>query len=754
MKDKGKGIISLLLVVVIIAAISVVAVFGIGSGKAGSASDIKLGLDLAGGVSITYETVKEDPTEEEMNDTIYKMQLRAQEESKESVVYQEGNNRINVDIPDVTDANEVLQRLGKAGSIYFIYGKSTNGVANIKLNPETGDYELTRSMEEIIAANDVVIDGSDIVSAEGNAYRDNMGSTSYVVQLNLNESGKKKFATGTSYATQFYSALYNSGDVSGCIAIVYDNKVVSAPGVKTAITDGIAQIDGQHSIEEARDLASVIRIGALPLELKQLRSTVVGAKLGVEAINTSLLAGAIGLALVLLFMIIWYRIPGVAASLALLLYVGLEVICLNIFDVTLTLPGVAGIILSIGMAVDANVIIFQRIREELATGKTVRSAIKLGFNKALSAIVDGNVTTLIAAAVLFLLGTGTIKGFAQTLAIGIVLSMFTALFVTKYILTAFYNVGIDTEKYYGVQKAKEKSFDFIGHGKKFALISIVLIVIGFVAMIVNKSSKGEALAYGLDFKGGTSTQITLPESVTDNISKDLESLVMNELGITSEIVSVRDENSYIIKTVELSQEEKLQLDERLVKEYNIDKELITSESISGTVSGEMKSDAIKAVVIATICMLIYIWIRFKNIGFASSAVIALLHDVLVVLMVYAVARISVGNTFIACMLTLVGYSINATIVIFDRIRENMKDRLKKDSVRDIVNASITQTLSRSINTSLTTFIMVVVLAILGVDSIKEFAIPLMAGIICGAYSSICITGPLWYFYQTKIAKQK
>ena len=749
MKDKSKGLLGLLSVVIIIAAISCIAIFGIGSGKVGSVNDVKLGLDLAGGVSITYETVKKNPTEQEMADTIYKMQLRAQNYSTESAVYQEGSNRINVDIPDVTDANAVLEQLGNAGTIYFIYGYGPNGNQNIEF--KNGEFQLTKTMEEIIANGDVVIDGSDIKSASTTDYVDNLNQRSYLVKLLLNESGTKKFGTASTYAAGAYTSTSDTMNYKQRIVIVYDNEIVSAPSVKNAITTGEATIDGQSSKEEADELASVIRIGSLPLELSQLRSNVVGAKLGAEAINTSLLAGVIGFILVLLFMICWYRIPGLAASIALSMYVGLVIIALNIFDVTLTLPGIAGIILSIGMAVDANVIIFQRIREELATGKTVRSSMKLGFNKALSAIVDGNVTTLIAAAVLFLRGSGTIKGFAQTLAIGIILSMFTALFVTKFILNSLYCLGFDTEKFYGIQK-NNKVYDFMKHGKKFALISGLLIAIGIGAMFVNKSTNGEILAYGLDFKGGTSTQVSFPEEINDNTNKEIEALVSDVLGTTCEIVQIKGENAVMIKTRELTLAEKTSLEERLIKDYQVDPQLITSESISGTVSGEMKSDALWAVIISTICMLIYIWIRFKNIGFASSAVIALIHDVLVVLMVYAVTRISVGNTFIACMLTIVGYSINATIVIFDRIRENMKAKLKKDSLRDVVNASISQTLSRSINTSLTTFIMVLVLAILGVESIQEFAIPLIAGIVCGAYSSVCITGGLWYLYQKKFAK--
>lgn len=748
MNNKRKGFLSLIGVIIVIVAIGLVATIGIGTKKLGSISDVKLGLDLAGGVSITYQTAKDSPTKEEMSDTVYKMQLRAQNYSTESAVYQEGDNRINVDIPDVTDANSVLEQLGNAGTIYFIYGQSKNGEQNIEYNSSLKEFKLVRSLEDIIADGDVVIDGSNISGAEPRIGKSATGLTEYYVQLSLTSAGSTKFTEATKYAVQYYSS---SMDYRNLIAIVYDGIVVSAPRVQTVIEGGIATISGQASFDEASNLAATIRIGALPLELVELRSNVVGAKLGTEAIHTSLVAGFIGFVLVLLFMIIYYRIPGVAASIALTMYVGLVIIMLNLFDVTLTLPGIAGIILSIGMAVDANVIIFTRIREEIGTGKTVRSAIKIGFQKAFSAIVDGNVTTLIAAAVLYLRGSGTIKGFAQTLAIGIVLSMITAFLVTRFILKAFYNIGLDSEKFYGVQKPV-KVRNFVGNGKKFALISGAFILICFVSLGINRARTGEILNYGLDFRGGTSTQVTFPTELPKTINVDLENLVHESTGLTAEIARILGENSVIIKTGIMSLEQKQALNKQLIETYNVDPELITSESISGTVSGEMKSDAIWAVVIATICMLIYIWIRFKNIGFASSAVIALIHDVLIVLMVYSVLRISVGNTFIACMLTLVGYSINATIVIFDRIRENLKDKLKKDSLKDVVNVSISQTLSRSINTSLTTLIMVVVLAILGVDSIQEFAIPLMAGIICGAYSSVCITGGLWYLYQKRFVK--
>ena len=428
-------------------------------------------------------------------------------------------------------------------------------------------------------------------------------------------------------------------------------------------------------------------------------------------------------------------------------------ILLAAFEVTLTLPGIAGIILSIGMAVDANVIIFTRIKEEIGLGKTVHSAIKTGFAKALSAIVDGNVTTLIAAAVLYWRGSGTVKGFATTLALGIVLSMFTALFVTKFTLNTLYNLGFQDQKFYGIRKEK-KALNFLGKRNICFIISAVMILAGVAGMVMNKSSIGNAFNYSLDFQGGTSTSVTFNEDMSlDRISSEVVPVVESITNSAdTQTQKVAGTNEVIIKTRTLSVEERQALDEALVENFGVDESKITAESISGAVSAEMKRDAVMATAIATVFMLLYIWVRFKDIRFAASAVLALVHDVLVVVACYALAKWSVGSTAIACLLTIVGYSINATIVIFDRIRENIKLMGPKASTVDIVNTSITQTFTRSINTSLTTFVMVFVLFIMGVSSIREFALPLMAGIICGTYSSVCLTGAMWYVMTTK--KQK
>ena len=739
---KNKGILVLVMTVLVTTFLIFTTAVGFGPTGTGAAKNIKTGLDLSGGVSITYETSKENPEPDEMQDTIYKLQKRVEQYSTEAQVYQEGENRIIVEIPGVNDANKILEELGKPGSLYFIAHKDSKGNENYTLNTQTGEYELTKTIEEIEADGGIVLSGTDVKDAKAAVAEDDLKNKTNVVSLSFTKEGTKKFAEAT-------KAAYEAGRDS--IGIYYDGSFVSVPSVQTEIENGSAQIDGMKDAQEAENLASTIRIGGLKLELTELRSSVVAAQLGEEAISTSLVAAAIGLALIILFMIVVYRIPGLVSGIALVIYVCLDLIALNAFDLTLTLQGIAGIILSIGMAVDANVIIYARIQEEIAAGKSVRTALQAGFKKAFSAIFDGNITTLIAAFVLNWLGSGTVKGFAQTLALGIVLSMFTALVVSRFLMYAVYAVGVKDEKFYG--KRKERTpIRFLQKRKVFFLVSILMILSAPVAMLIFKGTSGEALKYSLEFKGGTSTNVTFAEDMPiKEIDARVTPLVEKVTGDKNvQATKVVGSNQVIIKTVTLDVKEREALNRALEEEFGVTQDDITSESISSTVSSEMRTDAVKAVVVATILMLLYIWFRFKDIRFASSAVIALLHDVLVVLAFYAIARVSVGNTFIACMLTIVGYSINATIVIFDRIRENMAGARKKEDLENLVNASITQTLTRSVYTSLTTFIMVFLLFVMGVSSIREFALPLMVGIICGGYSSVCITGALWYVMKTKI----
>ena len=683
----------------------------------GEDMSIPLGLDLSGGVSITYQVVDENPSAEDMSDTIYKLQKRVDSYSTEASVYQVGDDRITVEIPGVQDANQILEDLGNPGSLEFQMPDGT-----------------------------VFMTGDMVADAQAATQTDTYGNKEYVVALKLTDEGAKIFGEVT------------SENIGKNLPIVYDGETISYPRVQTAITGGEAQITGMADFEEAETLATQIRIGSLSLQLSELESSVVGAQLGSQAIASSLKSGAIGLAIVMVFMIVMYAVPGIAASLALAIYTTLVIATLYLFEITLTLPGIAGIILGIGMAVDANVIVFARIREEIATGKSVQTSMKIGFQKAMSAILDGNITTLIASVVLMALGSGTVKGFAYTLMIGIILSLFTAMVVTRYILYSLYALRLKSEKLYG--RAKErKSIDFIGKKAVFFTISGIIIAAGLISMGVHSATEGKALNYGLDFMGGTSTTADFGKDMTiEDIENDIIPYVEKVTGDSDvQATKVEGTTQVTIKTRTLSLDERQELEDTLAENCDVDASTITSQSISSTISGEMRSDALKAVIVSCIFMLLYIWFRFKDIRFAASAILALVHDVLVVITVYALVRISVGSTFIACVLTIVGYSINDTIVIFDRIRENLALKTGKqtaEDLREIANKSLTQTLSRSINTSITTFIMVVMLYILGVASIRDFSLPLMAGLVCGAYSSICIATELWYVMKVHLGKNK
>ena len=744
---KSRAVISLLLVAAISGLMAYTVLIGFGKGHRGSYHNIKKGLDLAGGASITYQAVGEEPpSQEDLNDTKYKLQRRVDQYSTEAQVYTEGTDRLNIEIPGISgvaETNQILEDLGRPGSLYFIRQTDDAGNQNYQLGvTENGgvEYVLTKELDQIIADGDAVVTGTQVTDAKAGYQQDDMGNKEIVVSLTFDDTGREAFAKATTKA-------FSAGETIG---IYYDGHFISVPSVQAAITDGRAVITGESTIEDAENLASTIRIGGLKVELERLRSQIVGAQLGQDAIRTSKFAGLIGFCLVAVLMIVIYLLPGFTAVLALIIYILMMAIVLNGFDITLTLPGIAGILLSIGMAVDANVIIFARVREELANGIGVRTAIRNGYSKALSAIIDGNVTTLIAAAVLAVLGSGTVKGFAYTLAIGIVLSMITSLFVTRLLMNIFYGLGLTDKKLYGIGK-KRTPIKFVEKRKVFFAISIAFVLSGFVAMGVFRATQGNALNYSLDFVGGTSTSVSFNEDMSlEKIESEVIPIFTEVTGDNNvQIQKVAGSNEVIFKSVVLDTDKSTELSNQLVEKFAVDKDSITSETISSTISDEMKRDALIAVAVALVLMLLYIWFRFKDLRFGASSVICLAHDVLVVLAFYAFVRISVGSTFIACMLTIVGYSINATIVIFDRVRENLRQRSRQQTLEEVVNESITDTLSRSIFTSLTTFFMVFALFIFGVSSVKEFALPIMIGIICGAYSSICLAGSIWYVMRKK-----
>lgn len=732
-KTKRKAVINLIIFFLLLAGGIYMAIAGVGQNESGKTANVPLGLDLQGGLSVTYEIQDEKPTSDEIKATVDKLQRRVDAYSSEGEVYQEGNDRITVEIPlntEKVDAHDVLDELGQPGQLLFLDSENYTIWQQNQNNGTNDAYEA-------------VLTGSDIKNAQAGV--DDSGTVKdYVVQLQFTDEGAQKFATAT------------AANIGKPIYIIYDGAVASAPTVQSAITDGNAVINKISSYDEAESLASTIKIGALPLELKQIQYNIVGAKLGQKAVSTSLIAGAIGFGLVCILMIVLYRFPGFIASLALTGYVVLMLLILSIRHITLTLPGIAGIILSIGMAVDANVIIFTRIREEISAGSGVRAAVKAGFSKALSAILDGNITTLIATVVLMILGSGSIKGFAVTLMLGIVLSMFTALFVTKMLLNSFLELGVQNPKMYG--KAKEpKIHGYVKNFKICGVASLIVIIAGLAFLGVNHSRIGKSLNYSLEFTGGTSTTATFVEDdvyTLERAESEVAPVIAETAGIdagTIQIQTVEGNNQVIFKTSELTEEQSAKIDDLLKSQFKATE--VDNQSISSTISGEMKKDAIVAIAVSSVLMLLYIAFRFSDVKFGVSAVLALVHDVLVVFAAYSIGTLSVGNTFIACMLTIVGYSINATIIIFDRIRENMRTQDSKESLEELVNKSIGQTFTRTIYTSLTTFIMVFVLFVMGVTSLKEFTFTLMLGIVCGAYSSVCITGPLWYTMKKKFSKK-
>ena len=721
---KTKSIVLFIISMVVIAASILVTIFGIDSHNTGSAGNITLGLDLQGGVSITYEVQDDDFTSEDLEDTIYKLQLRVAEYSSDAVVYQEGSDRIVVEIPGVYDTEEVIENLGTPGSLQFVTYDETDDDGDI-------DYDSPT----------VWLEGSDVESASaGTQTNSTTGATEYVVNLVFTDEAAEIFAEVTE--TYLDETVY----------ILYDGEIISAPTVESTITDGNCIIEGMEDYEEAATLASTIRIGNLSLTLEHISSKVVSAKLGSNAVRNALIAGFIAIALIIIFLIIYYRTTGLAAALSLIFYTAAELLLVNAFDLTLSISGIAGIILSIGMAVDGNVIINARIKEEMASGRSIDQAIKFGYKRSTSAILDGNITTLIVAVVLIIFGSGSVQGFGYTLAIGIVMSVITSLLVSRLLIYCLYGMGVKDPKFYAnISKKKKKIFDFVGKRLIWFAIAVVCIVAGVIGALVNGLSGNGIMNFNIEFVGGYSTTVEFEEDYSmDEFNDEIKAAIADVIG-TNDIEGQKSTGSteFTIKTPELDLDTWNEMKDLLVDEYGADEDSIAYEYISSTVSSELMRDALISLAIAGACMLIYIWIRFRKFKFAISSLIALIHDVLIVAAFYALFRLSVGSSFVACILTIVGYSINATIVIFDRIRENMGNTNLNYDLKLVINTSIWQSLSRSLLTSATTFIMVAFLYILGVETMRAFALPLAIGVIAGAFSSIFISGSLYYTMTKK-----
>ena len=723
MNYKLKRVFAVLFVIIIVAGWYLTLV---GAGPIQPLKDrMKLGLDVKGGVYVVMEAktdLKGDDLREAMEQTQAVIEERVNQMGlAEPVVTIEGEKRIRVELPGAEDAQEAIDQIGRTAQLQFALADGT-----------------------------IVLDGGNVKDATIATDNESAG---YAVALEFDSEGLDLFhqATSQAYSGAVTSAI--EGVDNKAIMIILDGQIISAPRVNEPISGGQCSITGGFSQEEASNLAALIRGGALPLELEEINSSVQSAKIGYNALEMSVYAGIIGLAIILIIMLVAYRAMGIAADLALLLYV---IIVLNIMSAmgsVLTLPGIAGIILSVGMAVDANVVIFSRIREEIESGKTVRVAVQTGFKRAMKTVVDSQVTTLIAAVILYQIGTSAVKGFAFTFMIGIIVSIFTAVVVTqlyvgiisesrKFSKRSFFGIRADNTAVFTIRK----ELHFIRHRKVFYIISVIILVAGLVFGLVR------GLNYGIDFTGGTMIQIDMGKQVKVT---DVEKAI-KKYDLSPEIIySGEDNEQIVIRTIEsLDSDKRAEVIETINQEFGTtDDDVVAEELFGPSVGKELRNNAILAILIASICMLIYIRFRFSQWKFGGAALLGVVHDVLIVIAFYAIFNVTVNNPFIAGILTVVGYSINDTIVIFDRIRENIR-YLRKGNTEEIIDKSITQTLGRSLMTSVTTLIVMVPLLIMAGEAIREFVLPLMVGVIAGAYSSITICSPLYYEFARPASVSK
>lgn len=717
MSVKLKKILAVLVIAVLVFG-WFVTLFGIGDQSKDDAiksvkDALKYGLDINGGVYVVMEAQTDktgDQLKELMDQTRAVIDNRVNQMGvAEASVTIEGTNRIRVEMPGVENADEAIQAIGKTAKLYFV-----------------------------LADNSIVLDGSNVkdaqIATDGGHYK---------ILLEFDSEGAALFEEGTRKAVNGEVTSTIDGMSNNEIAIVLDNEIVVHPEVREVISGGNCEMTGNYSKEEATMTAALIRGGALPVELVEVQSSVQTATIGAHALDKSIVAGAIGLAIVFLLMIIFYGMLGFVADIALLLYVIMFLWSMVAFNVVLTLPGIAALILSIGMAVDANVIIFARIKEEICAGKSIRVAVDAGFKNALSTVLDAQITTLIAAVVLYEVGTTSVKGFALTLMIGIIISIFTAVVITQLFISLLANSPkFAKNKYFGVnedgtpKQMLNKTFSFIKHRKIFYIVSISIIVIGLLWSVIF------GMNYGIDFTGGTTIQVDLGKQVAiEDVEKTLK-----DYELDPQIIYAGEGNTQVvIKTIKsLDNAGRNEVINTLEQAYGItEDDVLASEQFGPSVGDELKVNALKAIIIASIGMLIYIIFRFKSWKYGFSAVAGVVHDVLIVIAFYAIFGFTVNNPFIAAILTLVGYSINDTIVIFDRIREN-KALHTRDNSEVNIDRSINQTLNRTIMTSLTTLVVMVPLCIMVSSSIREFIIPLMVGVIVGCCSSIFICSPLYY----------
>ena len=689
---------------------------------------IRLGLDLVGGSRIVYEAEIPDGYNQanladDMNSVQKVIRQRLTDKGfTEATVTLTGDNRVTVEIPQITNPEEAVQTLGTTAQLTFI--------------DADGKEWLT---------------GSDIKKASYGYGRPtgNEVTDVHYVQVQFTSEGQKKFAEAT-------GNIAARTDGTNIMAIVMDNQVISSPSVSSQIDSDSCVISGSFTRDSASELADLINAGQIPFSLKQVELRSVGPQLGADAMRTSLIAGAIGIVLVMLFMLIVYRIPGLVASIALCFYMVLEALIFSLVRVNLSLPGIAGIILSIGMAVDANVIIFERVKEELKNGKTVKSAIDSGFKRAFTAILDSNITTLIACAVLFFLGTGTIVGFATTLGIGVIVSMFTALTVTHFLLNRMVDFRIRNPKAYGLRdrEAGKQRFAILKNFKIFGGISALLVVTGLVALILLPFGKN-LFNLSIDFAGGTEMEFNMHTEVTQDVQTEVSGLFKDATGVdASSVTSSGDGNEdVLIRSTSITSEQRAAVIDKMLEKYSLaDTDILNNNDVSASIGSDLQRSAVICSVLAIVLMMLYITFRFEMTS-GMAAVCCLMHDLLIMLSVYVWLQIPLDSNFIAAALTILGYSINASIIVFDRVRENLRTARREDFA-SVAERSVWQTMGRTINTTLTTLFTIGMVFILGVPSLKQFTLPLIVGILAGGWSSVLLSCSLWNVFRKKFRKKR
>ncbi|ABX41103.1 protein translocase subunit SecDF [Lachnoclostridium phytofermentans] len=693
------------------------AIFGLGDNFK-SVQKMRFGIDIRGGVEAIFEPQGLD-----------RKATAAELESARNII------DIRLDNKYITDREVTIDKDGGYIIVRFPWKSDEKNY-----NPEQAIQEIG-AMAQLSFRDpqgNIMLDGKHVVSSSASRRTNNV-TTDNVVELIFDKEGAKLFEEAT-------------GKLIGKPMSIYmDNDLISAPQVNSKITGGKAVIQNIKTYEEAKNLSEKINAGALPFSLTTSSFRTISPTLGNNALNVMLVAGAIAFVFVCIFMIGIYKLPGFVACLVLILQMVLQLLAISVPQYTLTLPGIAGIILSVGMAVDANIIIAERVSEELKKGATYRSAVTNGYKNAFSSVLDGNVTTAAVAIILMIFGSGAMLSFGYTLLIGMIVNVLVGVFLSKTILLSFLEMDRFNEQKYFREQKERKPLKIYQNKWIFLIISGTIFIVGIVGVII----KGVHL--DTQFTGGA----VLEYSITGNV--DTETVRSKVSDVTNRPTTVQitkdnitDSSSVIITLagtsgLNVAEQEKITGAVKGISD-DLNAKLAQTYVVEPYIGAKALKNAVMAVVISIIFIIIYVWIRFSGLTSGITATLALVHDIITVFFVFVIFGIPLNDAFVAVVLTIIGYSINDTIVIYDRVRENRKKNPKQDFI-ELMNESNTQTLHRSVNTSITTAVCVLIMLIASIifriDSIKVFTLPMLFGLISGCYSSICIAGVLWTMWEKR-----